>query len=153
MCAKSLQLCPTLFASVNSSPPGSSVHADSPGKNTGVGCHALLQGIFPTQGLNLGFPHCKQISLKSEPWGKPSVSTYITFINLLEGGNGRKSANWAWEREAITTETVTVCIWKCTETESGLYHPMDIKNALSRRQRGLEQVKEKRDQQHGQCWL
>ena len=32
--------------------PGSSVHDDSPGKNTGVGCHALLQGIFPTQGLN-----------------------------------------------------------------------------------------------------
>ena len=31
---------------------GSSVHADSPGKNTGVGCHALLQGIFLTQGLN-----------------------------------------------------------------------------------------------------
>ena len=37
------------------SPPGSSVHGDSPGKNTGVGCHALLptQGIFPTQGLKL----------------------------------------------------------------------------------------------------
>jgi len=32
--------------------PGSSVHGDSPGKNNGVGCHALLQGIFPTQGLN-----------------------------------------------------------------------------------------------------
>ena len=30
-------------------PPGSSVHVDSPGKNTGVGCHALLHGIFPTQ--------------------------------------------------------------------------------------------------------
>ena len=30
---------------------------DSPGKNTGVGCHALLQGIFPTQGLNLRFLH------------------------------------------------------------------------------------------------
>ena len=29
--------------------PGSCVHGDSPGKNTGVGCHALLQGIFPTQ--------------------------------------------------------------------------------------------------------
>jgi len=28
--------------------PGSSVHGDSPGKNTGVGCHALLQGIFST---------------------------------------------------------------------------------------------------------
>ena len=34
---------------------------DSPGKNTGVGCHALLQRIFPTQGLNSGLPHCKQI--------------------------------------------------------------------------------------------
>ena len=32
------------------STPGSSVHGDSPGKNTGVGCHAFLQGIFPTQG-------------------------------------------------------------------------------------------------------
>ena len=31
------------------SPPGSSVHWDSPGKNTGVGCYALLQGILPTQ--------------------------------------------------------------------------------------------------------
>ena len=34
---------------------------DSPGKNTGVGCHVLLQGIFPTQGLNLGLLHCGQI--------------------------------------------------------------------------------------------
>ena len=34
--------------------PGSSVHGDFPGKNTGVGCHALLQGIFLTQGSN---PH------------------------------------------------------------------------------------------------
>ena len=35
-------------------PPGSSVHGDSSGKNTGVGCHDLLQGIFLTQGLNPG---------------------------------------------------------------------------------------------------
>ena len=34
------------------SPPGGSVREDPPGKNTGVGCHALLQGIFPTQGSN-----------------------------------------------------------------------------------------------------
>ena len=32
--------------------PGSSVHVDSPGKNTGAGFQALLQGIFQTQGLN-----------------------------------------------------------------------------------------------------
>ena len=46
---------------IDCSPPGSSVRGDSPGKNTGVGCHALLQGIFPTQGLNLGLPHCRPI--------------------------------------------------------------------------------------------
>ena len=33
---------------------------DFPGKSTGVGCHFLLQGIFPTQGLNPGLPHCRQ---------------------------------------------------------------------------------------------
>ena len=41
--------------------PGSSVHGDSPGKNTGVGCHFLLQGIFPTQGSNPGILHCRQL--------------------------------------------------------------------------------------------
>ena len=55
------QLCPTLCDSTDSSPPGSSVHGDSPGKNLGVGCHALLQGIFPTQEPNSGLPHCRQI--------------------------------------------------------------------------------------------
>ena len=40
------------------SPPTSSVHRDSPGKNNGVGCHALLQGIFPMHPLlALFFPH------------------------------------------------------------------------------------------------
>ena len=34
---------------------------DSPGKNTGVGCHALLQGIFLTQWSKPGLPHCRQI--------------------------------------------------------------------------------------------
>ena len=33
----------------------------SPGQNTGVGSHTLLQGIFPTQGLNPGLPHCRWI--------------------------------------------------------------------------------------------
>ena len=37
-----------------------------PGKNTGVGCHFLLQAIFPTQGSNLGLLHCRQMLLPSE---------------------------------------------------------------------------------------
>ena len=47
------QSCPTLCNPVDCSLPGSSVHGDSPDKNTGMSCHALLQGIFATQGLNL----------------------------------------------------------------------------------------------------
>ena len=53
-----VQSCPTLCDPMDCGPPGSSVHEDSPGKNTGVGCHVLLQGVFPTQGLNPGLPHC-----------------------------------------------------------------------------------------------
>ena len=53
--------CPTLCDPMDYSPPGSSVPWDSPGKNTGVGCHALLQGIFSTQELNPGLSHCRQI--------------------------------------------------------------------------------------------
>ena len=45
---------------------------DSPGKNTGVGSHSLLQGIFLTQGLNPGLLHYRH-SLLSEPPGKPQL--------------------------------------------------------------------------------
>ena len=51
--------------------PGSSVHGDSPGKNIGVGCHALLQGLFPTQGLNPGLLHLQAGYLLFEPPGMP----------------------------------------------------------------------------------
>ena len=43
---------------------------DSPGKNTGVGCHFLLQGIFPTQRSNPSLLHCRQ-TLLTELQGKP----------------------------------------------------------------------------------
>ena len=46
---------------------------NSPGKNTGGGCHSLLQGIFLTQGLNPGLLRYRQISLPSEPPGKPKM--------------------------------------------------------------------------------
>ena len=54
------------------SPPGSSVHGASPGKNTGVGCHSLLQGVFPHPGIEPGSPAVQVDSLPSEPPGKPS---------------------------------------------------------------------------------
>ena len=64
-----------------------------PGKNTGVGCHFLLQGIFPTQGLNPGLLHCRQTTLPSEPPGKfhvpppPSRNFAVLFLyNWRERG-------------------------------------------------------------------
>ena len=44
---------------------------NSPGKKNEVGCHSLLQGIFPTQGLNPGSPILQADSLLAEPPGKP----------------------------------------------------------------------------------
>ena len=50
--AQSLQSCPTLCDPMDCSLPGSSVNGILQCKDTGVGCHAFLQGIFLTQGLN-----------------------------------------------------------------------------------------------------
>ena len=54
------QLCPTVYNPMDYSPPGSSVQGIFPGKNTRVGCHFLLHGIFLTQGSNLGLLHYRQ---------------------------------------------------------------------------------------------
>ena len=53
------------------SPPGSSIHGDSPGKNTEVGCYALLQEIFLTQGSNPHLLHWQAESLPLVLPGRP----------------------------------------------------------------------------------
>jgi len=50
---------------------------DSPGKNTAVGCHALLQGIFPTQGSNPGLPHCRWILYQLNHQEIPRILEWI----------------------------------------------------------------------------
>ena len=77
------------------SPPGSSLHGDSLGKNTGVGCHTLLQGIFPTQGSNPGLPHWRCIlSLgPTEPPEKPK-NTGVGSLSLLQGIFQTQESNW-----------------------------------------------------------
>ena len=49
------------------SPLGFSVHGNSPGKNTRVHCHFILQGIFPTQGSKPGLPQCRWIPNQGNP--------------------------------------------------------------------------------------
>ena len=59
---------------------------DSPGKNTGVGCHFLLQGIFPTQESNPGLLHCRQILYQLSYEGSPNPNPNPTLLvpNLKE---------------------------------------------------------------------
>ena len=78
MHVKSLQSCLTLRDPVDDSPPG---------KNTGVGCYALLQGIFPTQVLNPGLPHHRLIlnhlsHLSNLPSLHFRANTYLTIWEI-----------------------------------------------------------------------
>ena len=83
MGTKWLQLCPT-FCDCGLQPSRLVCPRDSPGKNAGVGCHALLQGIFPTQGLNpASSPSLQADSLPSEPPGKPK-NTGEGCLSLLQ---------------------------------------------------------------------
>ena len=73
------QSCPTLCDPMDCRPPGSSVHGDSPGKNTGVASLSLLQGIFPTQGLNPGFPHHGKILHCLSHQGSPRILEWVAY--------------------------------------------------------------------------
>ena len=71
-------------------PPGSSVHGSSPGKNTSMGYHALLQGIFPTQGWNPGLPNCMRILYRVTHQGSPID-------------------RWTWSKNVNGDQWVTEC--------------------------------------------
>ena len=73
------RLCQTLGDTVACSPPGSSVHGDSPGKNTGSGLPSLLQGIFPTQGSNRGLLHCRWILYCLSHQRNPRILEWVVY--------------------------------------------------------------------------
>ena len=88
MSAQLLQSCLTLCDPMDCSPSGPFVHGDSLGKNTGAGCHALLQGIFPTQGLNPCLLHlllCRQILYPLRHLGSPDRYTDKYKIGKQQG--------------------------------------------------------------------
>ena len=76
------QLCLTLCNPIDCSLPGISVHGDSSGKNTGVGCHAFLQEIFPTQKSNPGLPHCRQILYHLSYQGSPAGGIFLVLSTV-----------------------------------------------------------------------
>ena len=73
------QLCLTLCNRVDCSQPGSSIRRDSQGNNTSLGCHALLQGIFPTQGSNPDLPHSRQILYGLSHQGNPRMLEWVAY--------------------------------------------------------------------------
>ena len=80
------QSCLTLCDPMDYSLPASSVHWDSPRKNTGVGCRALFQEIFPSQGSNAGLPHCRWILYYLSHQGRLQSSRLInlaSFVNIF----------------------------------------------------------------------
>ena len=86
VCAKLLQSCLTLCNPMDSSPLGFSVHGNSPGKNIGVGCHALLQVFFPTQESNsslLCLPHCQVGFLTTSTTWEALYFGVVLFKNIL----------------------------------------------------------------------
>ena len=84
VCVLVAQSCPILCDPKDCCLPGFSVPGIFSGKNTGVGCHFLLQGIFLTQGLNPGLPHCRQILYHLSHQGSPfsAYDTYKSPISL-----------------------------------------------------------------------
>ena len=92
--AQSLQSCPTLCNPVDCSPSRLLCPWDSPGKNAGVGCQSLLQGIFPTQGSNLRLLNAGGF-FTTEPLRKPFSCSkqwlWSQFWSMRCRGTSRKS--------------------------------------------------------------
>ena len=74
---------PCLFVTPWTIAPQAPLSVDSPGKNTGVGYHALLQGIFPTQGSDPGLLQCKQILYHLSP--RKPMNTGVGNLSFLQG--------------------------------------------------------------------
>ena len=81
VCVLRTQSCPTLCNPMDCSPP-------APLSMARILDHFLLQGIFLTQGLNLGLPHCRQILYHLSHEGSPiieyAVPKYATFVYWLD---------------------------------------------------------------------
>ena len=78
---------------------------NSPGQNTGVGSLSLLQGIFPTHGLNPGLPHCRQILYLLSHKGSPRILEWVVIpspVNLPDPGI--KPGSPALQEDSLATE-------------------------------------------------
>ena len=107
LCTKLLPSCPNLCNPRDCS---------TSGKNTGVGCHVFLQGIFLTQGLNLGLPHCRQTPYRLSHHGREPFQTLMCLLHWQVGSLPRappqqaKSVKWS---RTILNLSFSQVIWVC----------------------------------------
>ena len=106
-------LCLTLCDTVDCCPPGSSVHGILQARILGVGCHSLLQGIFPTQGSNLGLLHCRQILYHLSHREAHCLSS-----------QHKASTSWQEYPSSFTEHTLVIPLWgmrserqRCPQTD------------------------------------
>ena len=81
-------------------PHGVSMELNSPGRNTGVGCHSFFQGIFPTQGLNLGLLNIRQILYHLSHQGRfcQNLQNPMLLCPLCAPGPSLRSF-WEWAKD------------------------------------------------------
>ena len=103
---------------------------DSPGMNTGVGCHLLLQGIFQTQELNVGFLHCRQIlyqlSYKESPT-RLIVVIILKYIHILNHYVVHLKLIWCLMSSISHKEENSVFLLLTVVLEKTLESPLDCK--------------------------
>ena len=69
---------------------------NSPGQNTGVGSHSLLQGIFPNKGSNPGLPHCRQILYQLSHRGSPRILEWVAYPFSSSSAWPRNQTEVSW---------------------------------------------------------
>ena len=128
------QSCPTLWDPMK---PTSLLRPwDFPGKSTGVGCHFLLQGIFPTQGLNLGLLHCTQMLYRLSHQGSP----------IPKKGNANECSNY---RTIALISHASKVMLKILQARLQQYVNCELPDV----QAGFRKGRGTRDQIANICWI
>ena len=129
---KAAQSCLTLFDPMDYT-------WNSLGQNTGVGSLSLLQGIFPTQGLNPGLPHCMWLLYQTSHKGSPRILEWVFF-----------SSRSSWPRNR--TRVVPALQVDSLPTELSGKPKTQVETAQIRHLGDRGQISEHRDLIVGPCW-
>ena len=95
---------------------------NSPGKNIGVHCHSLLQGIFPTQGSNPGLQHCRHILFHLSHQGSPQYDIWKSGYSTYTGDLRMQFLGFIWSQNSpsLKCKLWFFCPEKCTDAKASL---------------------------------